>query len=245
MQAVTAYSLNRSPDSIGAVGEARTKSEMLWSHEQTQLSRPDRVIRSAKSTDLERLYNAMEFLLLTCKRSLYFSSIFCFRSSSSFRRRSLRISAISSWVLRSDSPLGLSMLPFDSLVSFLASSSSSLKLSSRISDSLPLSVLFWTTLLYSTLPPAWLGPIFVRIGCSHLQRKFVPKKISFCSRRAFWRRRMFVTECCWRTAKKLIHYLRDFDVNIASTKNRLGRVVCEWGEACQSNILLKSHQLVI
>lgn len=52
---------------------------------------------------------------------------------------------------------------------------------------------------------------------------------------------MSLTSC----QKKLIHYLRDLDVDITSAENGLGRVVLEWREACQSNIFLKSHQFVV
>lgn len=125
--------------------------------------------------------------LLTCSRSLYFTIIRSLRSSSSFRRSRRRISAASECVLRSDSSTS-ACSPLDSFStsSFFASrSSSSLKLSMRISESSLLSAQLWTTLTYSTWSLEGVA-IFFNIGRLHVHRKLVPKKRNFCMRSAFF-----------------------------------------------------------
>lgn len=42
-----------------------------------------------------------------------------------------------------------------------------------------------------------------------------------------------------------IAYLRNFYVNITTTEDGIGHILLKWAEACQCDILLKPHQLVI
>lgn len=184
---------------------------------------------------------------LTCRRSLYFSCIRCLRSSSSLRRNNFLISAASWCDFRSGELLSF---PFDSgcsfLLYFLTSSSSSLKLSSRISESLVVSVRFWTTLMYSTLP--FDNVIFFNIGCLHEHKKFFPKNISFCNLSAFCKKKnVSRRDYSVININDNMHstYLCYFYVNITTTKYRFKCIILERSKAGKCYVLLKSNQLMI